>query len=145
MQLNTITPNAGAKKSRVRVGRGIGSGHGKTCGRGHKGQKSRGCVGMVGFEGGQMPIQRRVPKYGFTSKISSFKEDIPLSALNVISKEDMQHVDLTVLKKYRLVRNSTRYVKIYLRGTIENPIVISGVSATKGVLTEIEKKGGKVE
>ena len=144
MEINNLRPYKGAVKNRNRVGRGIGSGSGKTCGRGHKGQKSRGCFGKVGFEGGQMPLQRRVPKFGFTSLKSKYHESLPLSVFNAIEKDDFDNVDLAALKKYGLVKQSTKYVKIYLSGELKSPLKINGLAISKGAKEAIVKLGGEV-
>tara|TARA_B110000459_G_C16624315_1_gene504056 strand:+ start:4658 stop:5095 length:438 start_codon:yes stop_codon:yes gene_type:complete len=144
MQLNDIKPSEGAKKSKRRLGRGIGS-RGKTCGRGHKGQKSRGCLGKQGFEGGQMPIQRRVPKFGFSSKVGFVTSDLPLESLNSIPAAEQSSIDLGVLKRFNLVKQSTKYVKVYLKGKLNAKINTVGISVTKGVNEAIMKLGGKVE
>jgi len=143
MDMNNLKPAEGAIKSRTRVGRGIGS-KGKTCGRGHKGQKSRGSLGMVGFEGGQMPLQRRIPKFGFTSGISKFKQSIPTLMLNKIGADDHACVDIAALKKYGLIRQSTKYVKIFLQGDIKAKLKLAGIPASKGAKALIEKAGGEV-
>ncbi len=149
MQLNTLKPVRGSRKKKKRLGRGIGSGSGKTCGRGHKGQKSR-SGGRVkpGFEGGQMPLQRRLPKFGFTSRVSLFRQEVPVYALNVLVRElQVDTVNLEVLKKAGLIRKTTRYVKIILSGELAYPLTIKGVGVrvTKGAKAHIESKGGKVE
>lgn len=144
MQLNDIKPSEGAKKNKRRVGRGIGS-RGKTCGRGHKGQKSRGCLSKVGFEGGQMPLQIRLPKFGFSSKVGFVTEDLPLECLNSIPKEEQDSIDLVVLKRFGFVKQSTKYVKIYLKGELKSKINTIGISVTKGVNDAIVKLGGKAE
>jgi large subunit ribosomal protein L15 len=143
MEMNNLSPAEGSKKSKLRVGRGIGS-RGKTCGRGHKGQKSRGCLGMVGFEGGQMPLQRRVPKFGFTSKKSLFSESLPAFVLNKIHSDDQSHVDVAVLKKHGFVKQSTKQVKVYLKGEITVKLKIAGISLSKGAKEAVEKAGGEV-
>jgi len=140
--LNTIKPAEGSKKAAKRVGRGIGSGFGKTCGRGHKGQKSRtGGSIMPGFEGGQMPLQRRLPKIGFTSRISRFTDEIRLHELN--SFEDV--VDLELLKQKNLVRKDTLNVKVILSGELNKAITTKGLRVTSGAKKAIEAAGGKVE
>lgn len=142
MYLNTIKPADGSKKSARRVGRGIGSGFGKTCGRGHKGQKSRtGGTIMLGFEGGQMPLQRRLPKIGFTSRVSRFSDEIRLHELNKF--DDI--VDLQLLKQKNLVRHDTLRVKVFLSGEITKAITLKGISVTAGAKKAIEAAGGKVE
>lgn len=143
MEMNNLSPAEGSRKSKLRVGRGIGS-RGKTCGRGHKGQKSRGCLGMVGFEGGQMPLQRRVPKFGFTSKKSLSCESIPAFVLNKINAEDHNHVDIAVLKKHGFVKQSTKQVKVYLKGEVTVKLKIAGIPLSKGAKEAVEKAGGEV-
>lgn len=143
MQLNTLKPAAGAKKAAKRVGRGIGSGLGKTCGRGHKGQKSRsGGFHKVGFEGGQMPLQRRMPKFGFTSRKSLFRDEVRLNELDHVSADV---IDLDVLKAANIVRKDTRVAKIILSGEIKQAKTIKGLLCTKGAKAAIEAAGGKVE
>jgi len=143
MYLNTLKPASGAKFSPKRVGRGIGSGLGKTAGRGHKGQKSRsGGYHKVGFEGGQMPIQRRLPKHGFRSCIGRKSSEIRLGELNKI---DAEVVDLNILKQVNLVSKNIKNVKIFSSGEITKPIIIKGLKVTKGAQTAIESAGGKVE
>ncbi len=144
MFLNTIKASAGANTSCRRVGRGIGSGFGKTCGRGHKGQKSRaGGFHKVGFEGGQMPLQRRLPKRGFCSIKGIYSEKIRLSDLNVFSSEE--EISLELLKSSGVVSSLTRQVKIYLSGSIEKKLKLQGIAVTKGVKQAIEAAGGSVE
>ncbi len=143
MQLNTLKPGAGAKHKRKRVGRGIGSGLGKTCGRGHKGQKSRsGGYHKVGFEGGQMPLQRRVPKVGFSSRIGRVTDEIRLHELNGL---DVDVIDLAALKAANLIGKNTRRVKVMLSGKIEKAVTLKGIAVTKGAREAIEAAGGKVE
>lgn len=143
MQLNTIAPAAGAKKAKKRVGRGMGSGLGKTCGRGHKGQHSRsGGYHKLGFEGGQMPLQRRVPKSGFVSRKGLVRQEVRLDEIDKL-QEDM--IDLAVLKTANIVRKTTRYAKIMLSGEIKRAITVKGVGVTKGAKAAIEAAGGKVE
>lgn len=143
MEMNNLSPAEGSRKSKLRVGRGIGS-RGKTCGRGHKGQKSRGCLGMVGFEGGQMPLQRRVPKFGFTSMKSLSCESLPAFILNKINAEDHSHVDIAVLKKHGFIKQSTKQVKVYLKGEITVKLKIAGIPLSKGAKEAVEKAGGEV-
>ncbi|MEE3002753.1 MAG: 50S ribosomal protein L15 [Pseudomonadota bacterium] len=143
MEINNLRPAEGSAKNKRRVGRGIGS-RGKTCGRGHKGQKSRGCLGMVGFEGGQMPLQRRVPKFGFISKKSLAAESVPTSMLAKIAQEDQAQVDLAVLKKYGIVKQSTKYVKIFLSGELNIKMKLHGLAVSKGAKAMLEKLGGEV-
>ncbi len=142
MYLNSLRPAKGSKKAARRVGRGIGSGYGKTCGRGHKGQKSRsGGTVMLGFEGGQMPLIKRLPKIGFTSRVSRFTDEIRLSELNKF--DDV--VDLQALKDKNLVRKNIKRVKIIKSGEITKALTIKGLAVTKGALQQIEAAGGKVE
>ena len=143
MQLNTIAPAPGSKKPRKRVGRGIGSTLGKTCGRGHKGQKSRsGGFHKVGFEGGQMPLQRRLPKVGFVSRKKKFAAQVTLGELEKLSAEV---IDLDILKSENIVPALTQNAKVILSGKLNRQVVLKGVLATKGALTAIEAVGGKVE
>jgi large subunit ribosomal protein L15 len=143
MRLNTIAPAQGAKSSPKRLGRGIGSGLGKTSGKGHKGQKARsGGYHKVGFEGGQMPIQRRLPKFGFTSASKRFVAEIRLSELNSLPVED---ISLDVLKDLGLVRKDIKSAKVIVSGKIEKAISLVGISCTKGAKEAIEQAGGKVE
>ncbi|HSW69529.1 MAG TPA: 50S ribosomal protein L15 [Gammaproteobacteria bacterium] len=143
MNLNTLKPAPGAKTPAKRLGRGIGSGKGKTCGRGHKGQRARaGGFHKVGFEGGQMPLQRRIPKSGFRSRKSIFSEEVRLSDLNKLTSEI---VDLDVLKSADLIRVNTQHVKIILSGKLDKAITIRGISVTSGAQKAIETAGGKVE
>jgi large subunit ribosomal protein L15 len=143
MYLNTLSPALGAKKSPKRVGRGIGSGLGKTCGRGHKGQKARaGGYHKVGFEGGQMPLQRRLPKVGFRSRISLKTTEIRLYELN---KVEGSEVDLNALKKAGLISSCITRAKIVLAGSLEKTITIRGLKVTKGARGAIEAVGGIVE
>jgi large subunit ribosomal protein L15 len=143
MRLNGLSPAPGHKKNAKRVGRGIGSGLGKTAGRGHKGQKSRG-VGKVraGFEGGQMPLQIRLPKYGFSSRIARVTAEIRTSELN--SVEDAV-IDLDALKRAGLVTRNILRAKVFLSGDVTKALTIKGLAATKGAREAIEKAGGKVE
>lgn len=143
MQLNSIKPAAGAKQARRRVGRGIGSGLGKTAGRGHKGQKSRaGGFHKVGFEGGQMPLQRRLPKRGFISLTSKGGAEVRLSALNRVSEED---IDMLILKQAGIIPNSAVTAKVILSGTIERAVRLRGITVSKGARAAIESAGGSVE
>ncbi|WP_340680199.1 50S ribosomal protein L15 [Paraglaciecola sp.] len=143
MQLNTLAPAPGAKTSRKRLGRGIGSGLGKTGGRGHKGQKARsGGSVKPGFEGGQMPIQRRLPKFGFTSRKSLVTDQVTLSE---ISQVEGDVVSLETLKAASLVKKEMRYVKVLKSGEITRAVTISGLKVTKGALEAIQAAGGKVE
>ncbi|PVV14379.1 MAG: 50S ribosomal protein L15 [gamma proteobacterium symbiont of Ctena orbiculata] len=143
MRLNTLQPAAGSKTDRKRVGRGIGSGLGKTCGRGHKGQKSRsGGYHKVGFEGGQMPLQRRLPKVGFTSRVSLITAEVRLGEL---AKVDGEVVDLEALKKANIVTRSVKNAKIFASGEIDRAVTVKGIRVSKGAKAAIEAAGGKVE
>jgi large subunit ribosomal protein L15 len=142
MKLNTIQPADGAKHSKRRVGRGIGSGLGKTCGRGHKGQKSRtGGFHKVGFEGGQMPLQRRLPKRGFVSMTNKRNVEVRLSEINDLP---MEEIDLLVLMQANLVTQHALSAKVVLSGEITRKVVLKGVGATKGAKAAIEAAGGSV-
>jgi large subunit ribosomal protein L15 len=142
MQLNTIKPADGAKHAKRRVGRGIGSGLGKTAGRGHKGQKSRsGGYHKVGFEGGQMPIQRRLPKRGFKSMTAKFNAEVRLSDLQ---KLDATEVDMLTLKTAGLVSSLAHSAKIVASGELTKKVAVKGLLATKGAKAAIEAAGGSV-
>lgn len=142
MRLNTLKPQAGSKSVPKRVGRGIGSGYGKTCGRGHKGQKSRkGGYHKVGFEGGQMPLQRRLPKIGFSSRLSAVTAEIRLQELAKISAEV---VDLDALLSANMISKNIKRVKIIDSGKIEKVVSVKGLAVTKGARAAIEVAGGKV-
>jgi len=142
MELNTIQPAEGAKKARRRVGRGIGSGLGKTAGRGHKGQKSRsGGFHKVGFEGGQMPLQRRLPKRGFKSLAKPYKAEVRLSDLE---KLPVAEIDLLALKQAGLVPELARSVRVIASGEIGKKVSLKGIVATKGAKAAIEKAGGSI-
>jgi large subunit ribosomal protein L15 len=143
MRLNTVGPAEGEKQTRTRVGRGIGCTKGKTCGRGHKGQKSRtGGSIRAGFEGGQVPLQRRVPKFGFTSYNAKFKAEVRLGELNKIKGGN---VDLLSLKQAGVIGQSIKAAKIFLSGKIERAFTVKGVAVSKGAREAIETAGGKVE
>ncbi|QYZ65824.1 MAG: 50S ribosomal protein L15 [Gammaproteobacteria bacterium (ex Lamellibrachia satsuma)] len=143
MRLNGLQPAEGSKSVKKRVGRGIGSGLGKTCGRGHKGQKSRnGGFHKVGFEGGQMPLQRRLPKVGFRSRIGMVTAEVRLSELAKIEGES---VDLEALKKAGVITKVIRRAKIVASGSIERAVTVKGIGVTKGARAAIEAAGGKVE
>lgn len=143
MYLNTLSPAQGAKQAKKRVGRGIGSGLGKTGGRGHKGQKSRsGGFHKVGFEGGQMPLQRRLPKVGFTSRKSLYRAEIRLHEL---AKADTDTVDLDALKAANIISGSVKYAKVIASGEISKAVTVKGLGVTKGARAAIEAAGGKVE
>ncbi len=143
MQLNTIQPAEGAKHAKRRVGRGIGSGLGKTAGRGHKGQKSRaGGFHKVGFEGGQMPLQRRIPKRGFKSQQKPFKAEVRLGDL---AKLAVDQIDLLVLKQAGLVSELARSVRVIKAGELAKKVTLKGIIATAGAKAAIEAAGGSVE
>lgn len=143
MQLNTLQPAVGSKSARHRVGRGVGSGWGKTAGRGHKGQKSRaGGFHKVGFEGGQMPLHRRLPKRGFTSLTRRFCEEVRLNELQGLS---VQEIDLAVLKAANIVSARALSARVIQSGEISRKVVLRGLSATKGAKAAIEAAGGSVE
>lgn len=143
MYLNTIQPAEGATHAKRRVGRGIGSGLGKTGGRGHKGQKSRaGGFHKVGFEGGQMPLQRRLPKRGFKSMTAPFNAEVRLFALNNVAVDE---IDVLVLKQAGLVAADAQNVKVIASGELSKAVVLKGIKATKGAKAAIEAAGGKVE
>lgn len=142
MELNNLKPAEGSKKSARRVGRGIGSGLGKTAGRGHKGQKSRaGGFHKVGFEGGQMPLQRRLPKRGFKSLAAQTRAEVRLSDLDRLG---VDVIDILVLKQAGLVSGLVKTVKVILSGEINRSITLNGLVVTKGAKAAIEEKGGKV-
>ena len=142
MELNTIKPAAGAKHAKRRVGRGIGSGLGKTAGRGHKGQKSRaGGYHKVGFEGGQMPLQRRLPKRGFKSRTLPFNAEIRLSDLERLP---VAEIDVLTLKQAGLVPELVRAVKVFASGKLTKKVTLTGIAATAGAKAAIEAAGGSV-
>jgi len=143
MRLNTIKPASGSKKASKRVGRGIGSGFGKTCGRGHKGQKSRtGGKVQIGFEGGQMPLQRRLPKVGFSSRTGRFGAEV---RLNELCKVEGEVVDLDSLKNANIIAKHIKRVKVILSGEIKTALTLKGLSVTKGAKKALEDAGCKVE
>jgi len=142
MELNSIKPADGARRARRRVGRGIGSGLGKTAGRGHKGQKSRsGGYHKVGFEGGQMPLQRRLPKRGFKSALLKYNAEVTLSELQAL---DLAEVDVLALKQVGLVAQIVKNVKVIKSGELSKKVVLKGVGATAGAKAAIEAAGGQV-
>ena len=142
MRLNTLKPAEGSHKVAKRVGRGIGSGLGKTCGRGHKGQKSRsGGYHKVGFEGGQMPLQRRLPKRGFSSRIGVVTDEIRTHELNLLDGV----VDIAALKAANLIRNDILRAKVMLSGEVTKAVTVKGLRVTKGARAAIEAAGGKIE
>jgi large subunit ribosomal protein L15 len=143
LRLNNLSPAPGAKHSSKRVGRGIGSGLGKTCGRGHKGQKSRsGGTVRPGFEGGQMPMQKRLPKYGFTSRVSSVTAQIRTSELNAVADAV---IDLDALKRADIIGSKIERAKVFMSGEVTKAVTIKGLAVTKGAREAIEKAGGKIE
>ncbi|MGD2137263.1 MAG: 50S ribosomal protein L15 [Gammaproteobacteria bacterium] len=143
MRLNTLKPAPGSKKDAKRVGRGTGSGLGKTCGRGHKGQKSRsGGYHKIGFEGGQMPLQRRLPKIGFSSRKSRVTEELRLHELARVSGDT---VDLAALQQANLVARTTRRVKVIASGSIDRALTLKGIGVTRGARAAIEAAGGTIE
>ena len=146
MELNTIKPAAGSKHAKRRVGRGIGSGLGKTAGRGHKGQKSRaGGYHKVGFEGGQMPLQRRLPKRGFKSHLLKFNAEVNLTDLErLVNDKGAAEVDLLTLKQARLVGELAKVVKVIKSGELTLKVVLKGIGATAGAKAAIEAAGGSV-
>ncbi|MFZ4743908.1 MAG: 50S ribosomal protein L15 [Betaproteobacteria bacterium] len=140
MELNSIKPAAGSKHAKRRVGRGIGSGLGKTAGRGHKGQKSRsGGYHKVGFEGGQMPLQRRLPKRGFKSQTLKYNAEVSLTALDQLG---LPEVDMLTLKQARLVGEMIKVVKVVKSGTLTKAVKLTGIGATAGAKAAIEAAGG---
>ncbi len=143
MRLNTIKPGAGSKSNRKRVGRGIGSGLGKTCGRGHKGQKARsGGFHKVGFEGGQMPLQRRLPKVGFASRKAKYTAEV---RLNELAKVGADVVDLKALQDANILPHIIKRAKVILSGSIDKAVTVRGLGVTKGAREAIEAAGGKIE
>jgi large subunit ribosomal protein L15 len=143
MRLNTLKPAPGSKHAAKRVGRGIGSGTGKTAGRGHKGQKSRSGGGIrPGFEGGQQPLQRRLPKFGFTSRIARVTAEVTLSELGKINADV---IDLQALKDADLIKESMMRAKVMLSGEITKAVTLKGIRVTKGARAAIEAAGGKIE
>ena len=142
MQLNTIKPASGAKHSKRRVGRGIGSGLGKTAGRGHKGQKSRsGGFHKVGFEGGQMPLQRRLPKRGFKSHLLKYNAEITLDDLQCL---EISEIDILTLKQAGLVGQLVKVVKVIKTGELSKKVSLKGIGATAGAKVAIEAAGGVI-
>ncbi len=143
MRLNTLSPAEGSRSERKRVGRGIGCGQGKTCGRGHKGQHSRsGGYHKLGFEGGQMPLQRRVPKFGFRSRKAKKHEQLTLTQLNNMQAEQIAMPELLAED---LISRNTETVKVVLSGKIERPVHLKGIAVTKGALQAIKDAGGSAE
>lgn len=143
MRLNTIKPAEGSKSARKRVGRGMGCGSGKTCGRGHKGQSSRsGGYHKVGFEGGQMPLQRRLPKRGFRSRRKPWVGEVRLDEVNAM---EVEVVDLASLREAGLIGTAIEYVKIIGSGEIGRAVTVRGLGVTRGAREAIEKAGGRIE
>jgi large subunit ribosomal protein L15 len=143
MRLNTLSPAPGAKTAAKRVGRGIGSGTGKTCGRGHKGQKARsGGNVKPGFEGGQMPLQKRLPKYGFTSRVARTTAQVRLAELNLVESDV---IDLQALKSADLVKQDVLRARVFLSGELKKAVTVKGLGVTKGAREAIEQAGGKIE
>ena len=143
MRLNTLRPAVGSRPSAKRRGRGIGSGLGKTGGRGHKGQKSRsGGFHKIGFEGGQMPLQRRLPKVGFTSRKSRVSEEVRLNELQLVESDA---VDLAALKAAGVIKQRTLYAKVVASGEISKAVTVRGIGVSKGARAAIEAAGGRVE
>ena len=143
MRLNTLSPAPGSKAAAKRVGRGIGSGLGKTGGRGHKGLKARSGGSVApGFEGGQQPLQRRLPKFGFSSRTAQYVAEI---RLNELAKIEADVIDLDALKNANLVRRDTKSAKVILSGEISKAVTLQGLRVTKGARSAIEAAGGKVE
>ena len=143
MQLNELRPGAGARKAGKRVGRGTGSGVGKTAGRGHKGQRSRsGGHSVVGFEGGQMPLQRRLPKFGFVSRKARFNAQVRVGDLGSLNTDS---IDLEALKVAKIVARRVKRAKIIAAGKLDKAVVVKGIAVTPGARAAIEAAGGKVE
>jgi large subunit ribosomal protein L15 len=143
MQLNDLSPGWGSRKPKRRLGRGAGSGHGKTSGKGHKGQKARKSGNVrPGFEGGQMELQVRIPKFGFRSRLGMSTAEVRLGEL---AKVDGDQVDIESLKRANVLKRSVKRARIVLSGSIERPVVVRGIKVTKGARAAIEAAGGKVE
>ena len=143
MRLNTLSPAPGRVSAKKRVVRGIGSGVGKTAGRGHKGLKSRsGGTVKPGFEGGQMPLQKRLPKYGFTSRISKVTAEVRLAELNQVEADV---IDIDALKKANVINENIKRAKVFLSGELKKAVTLKGLAVTKGAKAAIEAAGGKVE
>ncbi len=143
MRLNTLKPRAGSKQDRKRVGRGIGSTHGKTCGRGHKGQKSRsGGLPRTGFEGGQMPLQRRLPKVGFRSRMAAQVTEVRLHELQGVSASP---IDLAALRAAKLIGSRIERVKVIASGKLDKAVTLKGLGLTKGAREAVVAAGGRIE
>jgi len=146
MKLNDIQPAAGSKRPRLRVGRGASAGQGKTCGRGVKGQRARkGGYHKVGFEGGQMPLQRRLPKMGFRSKVKPTRAEITLDTLARLAGKSGGAVDLAAVKAASAVPAGVEKVKVILSGKLAGPVIVRGLAVTKGARAAIEAAGGRIE
>nr|MBS0022326.1 50S ribosomal protein L15 [Gammaproteobacteria bacterium] len=146
MRLNTLKPGPGAKHTRKRLGRGVGSGAGKTCGRGHKGQRSRAGGGAArGFEGGQMPLQRRLPKYGFHSQKAKTRGEVRLDVLARLATSADSPIDLATIKAHKLVDQRVLRVKVIASGALDASLVLRGLAVTRGARAAIEAAGGRVE
>ena len=142
MRLNTLVPAAGSRKPRTRVGRGGGSGLGKTAGRGHKGQRARKSGNVrPGFEGGQMPLQQRLPKYGFTSAISRVTAQLRLEELNAVNGD---HVDIDTLKASNVIARNIERVRVFQKGSVNRALTLQGIAVTKGARAAIEAAGGTI-
>ena len=143
MQLNQLAPANGSNKTRKRVGRGTGSGWGKTCGKGHKGQKSRSGGSVApGFEGGQMPLQMRLPKFGFTSRLGRVTAEVRSGDLARVNAEV---IDLNALRRAKLVGAGIKRAKVMLRGEVKQAVTLKGIAVSKGARAAIEAAGGKIE
>ena len=143
MQLNTLKPGKGSQSAKKRVGRGIGSGLGKTCGRGHKGQKSRSGGGIrPGFEGGQQPLQMRLPKFGFSSAKARITDEVTLSEIAVV---DADIIDVQTLIDANVIKGTMKRAKVILSGSIDKAVTLKGIRVTKGARAAIEAAGGKIE
>ncbi len=143
MRLNSLGPAPGSRRKARRVGRGVGSGTGKTCGRGHKGQNARSGGGVKpGFEGGQMPLQKRLPKYGFRSRVARTTAQVRLGELNRVTADV---VDLAALKEADLVRDDVLRARVFLSGELARAVTLRGLAVTRGARAAIERAGGKVE
>lgn len=143
MQLNTLKPGKGSQSAKKRVGRGIGSGLGKTCGRGHKGQKSRSGGGIrPGFEGGQQPLQMRLPKFGFSSAKARITDEVTLSEIAVV---DADVIDVQTLIDANVIKGTMKRAKVILSGSIDKAVTLKGIRVTKGARAAIEAAGGKIE
>ena len=146
MRLNDMAPAPGSKKARKRVGRGIAAGGGKTCGRGHKGQRSRsGGTVRRGFEGGQLPLQKRIPTFGFRSRIGMTTAEVRTSELALVAASGSAVVDLGALKAANVVRKNTKRARVFLSGPVGSALTVRGLKVTKGARAAIESAGGSVE